>query len=58
MEIVCNEDGTFDISASVDGSAFVMYVTSVELTVSGIGEQKEVAFPDDVKQSYEEHFSA
>lgn len=58
LEIVCNEDGTFDISASVDGSAFVMYVTSVELTVSGIGEQKEVAFPDDVKQSYEEHFSA
>ncbi len=58
LEIVCNEDGTFDISASVNGSAFVMYVTSVELTVSGIGEQKEVAFPDDVKQSYEEHFSA
>ena len=58
LEIVCNEDGTFDISASVNGSAFVMYVTSVELTVSGIGAQKEVAFPADVKQSYEEHFSA
>lgn len=57
MEIACNEDGTFRISATVDGSSAVMYVESVELTVSDIGEQEEVVFPEDVQKSYDKYFS-
>lgn len=55
LEITCGEGDVFTVNAAVDGSSSVMYVTSVSLTVSEIGEERAaVVFPAEVTAAHEE----
>ena len=55
LEITCGEGDVFTVNAAVDGSSAVMYVTSVSLTVSEVGEERAaVVFPAEMTAAHEE----
>ena len=55
LEITCGEGDVFTVNAAVDGSSSVMYVTSVSLTVSEVGEERAaVVFPAEMTAAHEE----
>ena len=55
LEITCGEGDVCTVNAAVDGSSSVMYVTSVSLTVSEVGEERAaVVFPAEMTAAHEE----
>ena len=55
LEITCGEGDVFTVNAAVNGGSSVMYVTSVSLTVSEVGEERAaVVFPAEMTAAHEE----